>query len=169
MPTPYRRCPWSLPFCQHERRQRLQRSSGAAHGPQTRHKAAACIVGARRHPTGARRRPALAPRALTARAAFSRCLGRAEVPRRGARTAGALWGVRSTLGSSALHFSFKHRAAPPLLAHAGAAGSRCGGGTPRRDPAAPAASLARPNRARGYLAVSWIAGHASWRAARPLH
>ena len=46
MLAPCCRCPWSLWPCQHELRQRLQRSSGAAHGPQTQHKDAACIVGA---------------------------------------------------------------------------------------------------------------------------
>ena len=159
MLAPCCRCPWSLWPCQHELRQRLQHSSGAAHGPQTRHKAAACIVGARGHPTGARRRPALAPRALTARAAFSRCLGRAELPRRGARTAGALWGIHNTPDTYTLHCSFKHCAAPPVPraraagAHAARSRGNIDGNMPRQDPAAPAVSLARPNRARGPVVV----------------
>ena len=45
-------CPWAVTGGN------AQRSSGASHGPQTLHKTAACIVGARWHPTGARWRPA---------------------------------------------------------------------------------------------------------------
>jgi hypothetical protein len=162
MPAPCRRGPWSLWSCQHELRQRLQRSSGAAHGPQTRHKAEPCIVGARIHPNAASRRPAPAPWALTARAAFCRCLGSAEVPRRGARTSGALWGILNTPDTYTLHFSFKQRAAPPVpraraaVAHAAQSRARSDGDRPRRDPAAPSVSVVRPNRARGPMLVYLI-------------